>query len=249
MPLTVAQQPVISIRISEALRLKLEGLKVLMSMKSGEPVSTSEAAKQLLESSKEERLELVSLLTEPTDSLLMIRRKADSKLPLSQAEWTAIAYFCLHGVERFANTAQTEISYESLAGILEAFQAVYGLLRKPNKTHLDSFFVAHLPPDRQAEAKKPEEIGSDDVRRAVTRTALSCRLEYGPDQLERLVEALPPLLERHAHRVVVGLGRTRADTGDHPAIGQHVQRRQRLGQWHRPAQGRQRHGGHQLHLA
>src|SRR5712692_4618284 len=131
----IAQQPVISIRISEALRLKLEGLKVLMSMKSGEPVSTSEAAKQLLESSKEERLELVSLLTEPTDSLLMIRRKADSKLPLSQAEWTAVAYFCLHGVERFAN-AQTEISYESLAGILEAFQAVYGLLRKPNKTHL-----------------------------------------------------------------------------------------------------------------
>ena len=64
------QQPVISIRISEALRLRLETLKVLMSMKSGEPVSTSEAAKQLLESSKEERLELVNLLTDPTDSLL-----------------------------------------------------------------------------------------------------------------------------------------------------------------------------------
>jgi len=72
--------------------------------------------------------------------------------------------------ETFANTAQTEISYESLAGILEAFQAVYGLLRKQNKTHLDSFFVAHLPSDRQAETKKPEEIGSDDVRRAVSHT-------------------------------------------------------------------------------
>ncbi|MFI5095669.1 MAG: hypothetical protein ACHQIK_19755 [Candidatus Acidiferrales bacterium] len=164
------QQPVISIRISEALRLRLETLKVLMSMKSGEPVSTSEAAKQLLESSKEERLELVNLLTEPTDSLLKIRRKADSRLPLSQAEWTLVAYYCLHGAETFANTAQTEISYESLAGILEAFQAVYGLLRKPKKTHLDSFFVAHLPPDRQAETKNPEEIGSEDVRRAVTHT-------------------------------------------------------------------------------
>jgi len=32
-------------------------------------VSTSEAAKQLLESSKEERPELVNLLIEPTDSL------------------------------------------------------------------------------------------------------------------------------------------------------------------------------------
>jgi hypothetical protein len=77
----------------------------------------------------------------------------------------------------------------------------------------------------------------------------SCRLEHDLDQLERLVEALPPLLERHAHRVVVGPGRTRANTGDHPAIGQLVQRRQRLGQWHRTAQGRQRYGGHQLHLA
>jgi hypothetical protein len=164
------QQPVISIRISEALRTRLETLKVLMSMKSGEPVSTSEAAKQLLESSKEERLELVNLLSEPTDSLLKIRRKADSRLPLSQAEWTLVAYYCLHGAETFANTAQTEISYDSLAGILEAFQAVYGLLRKPKKTHLDSFFVAHLPSDRQAEAKNPEEVGSDDVRRAVTHT-------------------------------------------------------------------------------
>ncbi len=166
----LTQQPVISIRISDALRSRLEALKVLMSMKSGEPVSTSEAAKQLLESSKEERLELVSMLTEPTDSLLNIRRKAGSKLLLSRAEWTLIAYYCLQGTERFGDTAQTEISYESLAGILQAFQAVYGLLRKQNKTHLDSFFVAHLPPDRQAEAKKPEEVGSDDVRRAVTRT-------------------------------------------------------------------------------
>ena len=166
----IVQQPVISIRISEALRTRLETLKVLMSMKSGEPVSTSEAAKQLLESSKEERLELVNLVSEPTDSLLKIRRKADSRLPLSQAEWTLVAYYCLHGAETFANTAQTEISYESLAGILEAFRAVYELLRKKNKTHLDSFFVAHLPSDRQAETKNPEEVGSEDVRRVVTHT-------------------------------------------------------------------------------
>jgi hypothetical protein len=164
------QQPVISIRISEALRTRLETLKVLMSMKSGESVSTSEAAKQLLESSKEERLELVNLLSKPTDSLLKIRRKADSRLPLSQAEWTLVAYYCLHGAETFANTAQTEISYESLAGILEAFRAVYELLRKKSRTHLDSFFVAHLPSDRQSEAKNPEEVGSEDVRRVVNHT-------------------------------------------------------------------------------
>ena len=164
------QQPVISIRISEALRTRLETLKALMSMKSGESVSTSEAAKQLLESSKEERLELVNLLSKPTDSLLKLRRKADSRLPLSQAEWTLVAYYCLHGAETFANTAQTEISYESLAGILEAFRAVYELLRKKSRTHLDSFFVAHLPSDRQSEAKNPEEVGSEDVRRVVNHT-------------------------------------------------------------------------------
>jgi hypothetical protein len=101
---------------------------------------------------------------------LKIRRKADSRLPLSQAEWTLVAYYCLHGAETFANTAQTEISYESLAGILEAFRAVYELLRKKNRTHLDSFFVAHLPSDRQGEAKNPEEVGSEDVRRVVNHT-------------------------------------------------------------------------------
>ena len=166
----ILQQPVISIRISDEMRSRLEALKVLMSMKNGESVSTSEAAKQLLESSKEERLELVTMLAEPTDFLLNIRRKADAMLPLSRAEWTLVAYYCLQGAERFGDTAQTEISYESLTGILEAFQAVYGLLRKQNRTHLDSFFVAHLPSDRQSEAKSPQEIGSDDVRRAVANT-------------------------------------------------------------------------------
>ena len=91
------QQPVISIRISEALRLRLETLKKIISLKSGQTVSTSEAAKQLLESARDDRLELVNLLTEPTDSLLRIRGKADSGLPLSQAEWTVVAHYCARG--------------------------------------------------------------------------------------------------------------------------------------------------------
>jgi len=129
----IVQQPVISIRISEALRTRLETLKEIMAAKSGEPVSTSEAAKQLLESAKEDRLEFVNLLSEPTDSLVKIRGKADAKLPLSQAEWTLVAYYCQQGAELFANTGQTDISFESLAGILEAFLAVYGLVSKQRK--------------------------------------------------------------------------------------------------------------------
>jgi hypothetical protein len=69
----ILQQPVISIRISDEMRSRLETLKEIMAAKSGEAVSTSEAAKQLLESAKEERLEFVDLLAQPTDSLVKIR--------------------------------------------------------------------------------------------------------------------------------------------------------------------------------
>ena len=167
----ILQQPVISIRISDEMRSRLETLKEIMAVKSGESVSTSEAAKQLLESAKEDRLELVNLLSEPTDSLLKIRRKADSKLPLSQAEWALVAYYCQHGAELFAHTGQTEISYESLAGILEAFLAVYELVSKNRKkTPRDSYFLSNLPIDKRAEAKPAQEIGSNDVHRIVNRT-------------------------------------------------------------------------------
>ena len=50
-----AHQPVISIRISEALRSRLETLKEGIGHKTGHSVSTSEAAKQLLESARDHR--------------------------------------------------------------------------------------------------------------------------------------------------------------------------------------------------
>ncbi len=165
-----SQQPVISIRISDALRLRLETLRKIISLKSGQNVSTSEAAKQLLESARDDRLELVNLLSEPTDSLLRIRGKADSGLPLSQAEWTVVAHYCAAGAESFMNTAQGQISYESLAEILEAFLAAYAIARRPKKSPLDSLYLRTLPGDKQVDAKEIEDIGSDDVRRVVTRT-------------------------------------------------------------------------------
>jgi len=164
------QQPVISIRISDALRLRLETLRKIISLKSGQNVSTSEAAKQLLESARDDRLELVNLLSEPTDSLLRIRGKADSGLPLSQAEWTVVAHYCAVGAESFMNTAQGQISYETLAEILEAFLAAYAIARRPKKSPLDSLYLRTLPGDKQVDAKEIEDIGSDDVRRVVMRT-------------------------------------------------------------------------------
>jgi hypothetical protein len=166
----IPQQPVISIRISDALRLRLETLRKIISLKSGQNVSTSEAAKQLLESARDDRLELVNLLSEPTDSLLKIRGKADSGLPLSQAEWTMVAHYCAVGAESFVNTAQGQISYESLAEILEAFLAAYVTARRPKKSPLDSLYLRTLPADKQVDAKEIEDIGSDDVRRVVMRT-------------------------------------------------------------------------------
>ena len=140
-----------------------------MALKSGQTVSTSEAAKQLLESARDDRLELVDLLSEPTDSLLRIRGKADSGLSLSQAEWTMVAHYCAVGAESFMNTAQGQISYETLAEILEAFLAAYAIARRPKKSPVDFVYLMSLPGDKQVEAKA-EDVGTDDVRRVVTRT-------------------------------------------------------------------------------
>ena len=65
----------------------------------------------------------------------------------------------------------------------------------------------------------------------------------------RLVEARPPLLERQAEGVVVAFGGARAHPGDHPAVGQHVERLQRLGERHGTAQRDQRHRRDQVHAA
>jgi hypothetical protein len=188
------QQPVISIRISEALRSRLETLRRIMALKSGQTVSTSEAAKQLLESARDDRLELVDLLTEPTDSLLRIRGKADSGLSLSQAEWTMVAHYCAVGAESFMSTAQGQISYETLAEILEAFLAAYAIARRPKKSPVDFVYLMSLPGDRQVEAKA-EDVGSDDVRRVVTRTIQMLR---NPAQKRRK----PILAVRNLYRLL-----------------------------------------------
>lgn len=164
------QQPVISIRISELLRSRLEHLKEIMHAKSGQPVSTSEAAKQLLESARDDRLELVNLLIDPTDSLLKIRGKAEAQLTLSLAEWTLVAYYGALGAESFVNSRQGQISFETLTDILEAFQSTYEIARKPKRTPKDFQYLMYLPSDKQAEDKEPEEIGGDDVRRVVKNT-------------------------------------------------------------------------------
>jgi len=165
-----AHQPVISIRISEELRSRLETLKEVIAQKTGQTVSTSEAAKQLLESARDDRLELANLLTEPTDSLLNIRGKAEAHMPLTQAEWALVAYYCSKGAQSFMSTEQGQLSYDSLAEILEAFLAVYAIGRRRKKLSLDFLYLMTLPEDKQVAGKEPDDVDSDDLRRVVTRT-------------------------------------------------------------------------------
>ena len=93
------QQPVISIRVSEALRARLESLKEILTRRTGENVSTSEAAKQLLESAREDRLEVAELLADGTGALATARRKGEAGQSLSRAEWIVLAYYVQLGIE------------------------------------------------------------------------------------------------------------------------------------------------------
>jgi hypothetical protein len=162
-------QPVISIRISEELRERLEKLKQMMALKSGESVSTSEAAKQLLESAKDDRIEVVGLLLQPTESLLRVRKKLEGRLTLSQAEWALIAYYCTQGAESFSSTEQGQLSYDSLADMLEAFLAAHSVARRPSRVSLEWVYLQTLPEDKHTALMEPDEITKDDVQRVVKR--------------------------------------------------------------------------------
>src|SRR5271167_1857574 len=74
-PEKTSQGQTLSLRISDALYARLERVKQLMSSKKGDSVSTSEVAKQLLESAREDRFEAADLMAEPMEALLQIRRK------------------------------------------------------------------------------------------------------------------------------------------------------------------------------
>ncbi|HEX4037752.1 MAG TPA: hypothetical protein VHX37_06815 [Acidobacteriaceae bacterium] len=174
------QQQVLSIRVNEALRYRLEHLKRVHLAKTGESLSTSEVARLLLESARDDRLEFVKLAAEPMKSLLNARRKLDSRLPLSQLEWTLIAYYCQLGAEAFEDSMPNQISGESLAGILEAFLAVYGDDTKQTPTDLR--YIANLPIDEEIGKKRAIDIGCEDVRYLTKKTIQALR---NPTPLQR----------------------------------------------------------------
>jgi hypothetical protein len=106
-----------------------------------------------------------------------------------------VAHYCARGAESFTKTAQGQISYESLAEILEAFLAAYALARRPKKSPLDFVYLLTLPGDKQVEAKEPKDVGSDDVRRVVNHTIQMLR---NPAQKRRK----PILAVRNLYRLL-----------------------------------------------
>ena len=159
------QTQTLSLRISEGLRKRLDHIRKLTSLRKGEEVSTSEIAKQLLESSPADRLEVADLLQEPTECLLRIRKKCEAEQPLSLAEWTVFAYYVQQGADAFDHTP---VSTESCIAFLEAFQAVHRLRKKPNPGK-DDYYLKNLPTEfRPGERTYP--AGADAVRQTVAET-------------------------------------------------------------------------------
>jgi hypothetical protein len=165
------QQPqnlTLSLRISEALRNRLEDLRKLTASRKGDSVSTSEIAKRLLEAAHHERMEVVELLGKATESLLEIRKKSEAGQMLSRAQWTLLAYYVQRGSEGFSKTPP---SRESFIGILKAFRAVYQLSNSRSRN--DGEYFSDLGPDSWPE--RP--LGSGSISPEVVREAVAKLLQ------------------------------------------------------------------------
>jgi hypothetical protein len=141
-----AQQQTLSIRISDALREFLERSKQVISSGRGESVSTSDVAKILLESAKDDRLdyrlEVADLQQSPTEALSAIRRKWDAKQDLSRAEWIFLGQYIMVACEEVSEDPAMP-GPDSFASLLEALLAVRRL-RIDRGIALDRYYLGNL---------------------------------------------------------------------------------------------------------
>jgi hypothetical protein len=167
------QQQTLSVRIGDALRKRLEALRQQAARNSGQSVSTSEIAKQLLETARDDRLEFADLVTEPTAAMLAIRRKAASQQPLSRAEWTLIAHFVQQGLEAFNETTASHVKRAALVAVLDAFAVLYEL-RPKGESKREPYYLGNLPDECRPPWPRGTvgvvEATSDVVRETVART-------------------------------------------------------------------------------
>ena len=140
------QQQTLSIRISDTLREFLERSKQILSSGRGESMSTSDVAKILLESAKEDRLdfrlEVADLQQDPTASLLGIRRKWQGKQPLARSEWVFLSQYIQVGTEDLTQNAAPPPA-PAFISLLQAFLAVRGL-RTDRGVLLDRYYLGNF---------------------------------------------------------------------------------------------------------
>jgi hypothetical protein len=143
---TKPQQQTLSIRISDALRDFLERSKLVISNARGELVSTSDVAKILLESAKDDRLdhrlEVAELQQSPTHSMWSIRRKWEHKQDLSRPEWVFLAQYIQIACEEISENSQVPRP-QAYTALLEALLAVRGL-RSDRGFGLDRYYLGNL---------------------------------------------------------------------------------------------------------
>jgi hypothetical protein len=140
------QQQTLSIRISEALREFLERSKLVISHGRGEPVSTSDVAKILLESAKDDRLdfrlEAAELQRSPTEALAALRNKWEQRQPWSRAEWIFLAQYVQVACEELSENPALP-GPDSFIVVLEAMMKVRAL-RGDRGAGLDRYYLGNL---------------------------------------------------------------------------------------------------------
>lgn len=140
------QQQTLSIRVSDALRDFLERSKQVISAARGESVSTSDVAKILLESAKDDRLdvrlETAELGRSPTDSMVMFRRKWESGQPRTRAEWIFMAQYVQVASEELTEDPMAP-GPERMIDVLRGLLAVRSL-RAVHDRDLDRYYIGNL---------------------------------------------------------------------------------------------------------
>jgi hypothetical protein len=113
------QQQTLSVRISDAMRRRLESARHLIAKKTGEPLSISEVANRFLETAQDDNFEASELFSRPTETLINIRRKLERGQSVSRAQWQVFGYYLQEGCESPTEEPQLP-SAESYAVLLEA---------------------------------------------------------------------------------------------------------------------------------
>ncbi len=148
------QQSTLSVRISPSLRDYVERARAALAHGRGERLSLSEVAKVLLEEAQraplDERLQVASLLRDPTGTLLAIRSKWERQAVLAPAEWVVLARYMEVACEGTAEDP-TLPKGEPFLELLKAFRALLKLrIKQPSSRdpyYLKKLLLAQLEKD------------------------------------------------------------------------------------------------------